>query len=196
MNISPLELYTVHRSEFEKYLEILLKWNQKINLTAITQPDEIRELHFIDSLFLIPHIVSRETLLDIGSGNGLPGLAIKIVCPEIQVTLVESVKKKCDFMKEVVRSLQLKGVTVLHQTLKEGDFIALFDVVVSRAAFKMDQLARLAVPNLKPDGVVIGMKGINVEEEIKNLRSVQMVGYTLPFSGRSRNLLIIHRSKV
>lgn len=196
MNISPLELYAAHRSEFEKYLELLLKWNQKINLTAITTPDEIRELHFIDSLFVIPQIVSRETLLDIGSGNGLPGLAIKIVCPEIKITLVESVKKKCDFMKEVVRSLQLTGVTVLHQTLKEGDSIALFDVVVSRAAFKMDRLTRLAVPNLKPDGVVIGMKGVNVEEEIKNLRSIQTVGYTLPFSGRSRNLLIIHRPKV
>jgi len=196
MNIPPLDLYESHRDQFERYLELLLKWNKKINLTSIIDPECVKELHFIDSLFLIPHIVSRETLLDIGSGNGLPGLAIKIVCPEIEVTLVESVKKKCDFMKEVVRSLQLKGVTVLHQTLKEGDSIALFDVVVSRAAFKMDQLTRLAVPNLKPDGVVIGMKGVNVEEEIKNLRSVQTVGYTLPFSGRSKNLLIIHRPKV
>ena len=196
MNIPPLDLYESHRDQFERYLELLLKWNKKINLTSIIDPECVKELHFIDSLFLIPHIVSRETLLDIGSGNGLPGLAIKIVCPEIEVTLVESVKKKCDFMKEVVRSLQLKGVTVLHQTLKEGDSIALFDVVVSRATFKMDQLTRLAVPNLKPDGVVIGMKGVNVEEEIKNLRSVQTVGYTLPFSGRSKNLLIIHRPKV
>jgi 16S rRNA (guanine527-N7)-methyltransferase len=196
MNILPAELYDLHRKEFDRYLELLLKWNQKINLTAITKPDEIRELHFIDSLFVVPQIVSRETILDIGSGNGLPGLAIKIACPEIQVTLVESVKKKCDFMREIVRTLKLDRVTVLHQTLKEGDSIALFDAVISRAAFKMNRLIRLASPNLKADGIVIGMKGGNIEEELKDLKMVQTVAYALPFSGRKRNLLIVSRETI
>lgn len=246
------KIYKGHERAFQKYRDLLFKWNEKINLTAITDPKEIEELHFMDSLSLVPaiqsrfpsKIVSRETLysggdpalhpeppigigtcdivrsvrsdgvnpirpvltrcegitlLDIGSGAGLPGLAVKIACPEIEVTLVDSVKKKCDFIKTVARGLSLKGVTVIHHRMTEEDRLGDFDVIVSRAAFKMDKLIQLSRPNLKDSGIIIGMKGFEVTDEIEacaplikkyGLSPIEEKIYELPYSKQKRKLLI------
>src|SRR5262249_27872914 len=123
-----VEIFQKHHAAFDRYQSLLLKWNDKINLTAITAPEEIVEKHFLDSLALIPALslwwpaqnVSRETfsegltLLDIGAGGGFPGLPLKIALPSLRVTLVDSVKKKCDFIKEVIRALGLSDVEVRH----------------------------------------------------------------------------------
>ena len=199
MNISQLELYEKHRSRFEAYASLLLKWNQKINLTAITKPEEIKELHFLDSLSVVSKIVSRGTLLDIGPGAGFPGIPIKIVCPDLQVTLVDSVKKKCDFMKAVIRELRLDRIEVIQKTTTEKDPIGHFDVVVSRAAFKYSRLIQLALPNLAPGGVIIGMKGADVREEVYDsgpilkqyhLTPIKLINYSLTVSGQTRTLLM------
>ena len=207
MSLEVTTLSKEHEKEFQSYSQLLLQWNQKINLTAITDPNKVRELHFLDSLSVVSEIVSRGTIvpretisiLDIGTGAGLPGLVIKIVRPEIQVTLVDAVKKKTDFLKTVIRELGLKGVTVLHQFLKKEDKIGSFDVIVSRAAFKMPELISLAVPNLKPSGRIIAMKGPHVSQETKGcddllsqcqLRPFEEVHYYLPDSKQERRLLI------
>lgn len=207
--------YSKKLALFECYASLLLKWNQKINLTSITDPEEIRELHFLDSLSLIPEImghfnsanVPRETspllrLLDIGSGAGFPGLPIKIALPEIEVTLVDSVKKKCDFMKEVIRALSLKRITVLHGRLTEGRHLGDFDIITSRATFKMRDLIRLAIPNLAPNGVIVAMKGLNVTQEIADcqdeirrygMNPIEERVYWLPISGKERKILFVSR---
>ncbi len=190
MNSIPTDLYETHRPEFAAYQALLLKWNEKINLTAITDPKEIEELHFLDSLAVVPHLENCKTLLDIGAGAGLPGLAIKIVRPDLEVTLIDAVKKKCDFMKAVVRELKLSGVTVLHRHLESGESIGQFDAVVSRATFKLPQLIEFAQPNLKPDGILIAMKGFDVEKEAEGIGPFQEVVYLLAVSNQKRKLLI------
>lgn len=199
MNLKPIEIYQRHREEFDKYIELLIKWNKKFNLTSIDSRDEIVELHFIDSLSLLPHLVSRETVLDIGSGAGFPGLPIKIACQELKVTLVDSMKKKCDFMKTVIREVGLDGISVVQKRVGENESIGEFDVVVSRATLKLEKLIRIAAPNLKPDGLLIAMKGVEVAQEIAEAEMalkvcgflpVREVIYELPRSGKKRKLVV------
>lgn len=177
-----LDLIRSQSQTFEKYLHLLLKWNSKINLTAITDPDRINELHFLDSLAPLPLLdqklesagqnVSRETflpvsVLDIGAGAGFPGLPLKIVRRDIALTLIDAVKKKCDFMKEVVRQLHLKDVTIEHRRLTPEIKIGSFDLIISRAAFSLAELINLAIGQLKPEGLIVGMKTIDIEEELE-----------------------------
>jgi 16S rRNA (guanine527-N7)-methyltransferase len=203
MNPTPAEFYQRHRDLFDRYQLLLLKWNQKINLTAITDPSAIVEKHFLDSLSLLPALiqwlpdffpanVSRETfspevfesvrlsVLDIGSGAGFPGIPLKVVTPQLQLTLVDSVKKKCDFLKEVVRSLSLTQVKVRHETLK-GQSIGAFDVIATRATFDLKAYLSLAVPNLKPGGIIIAMKGLEIEEEMGRADEVLKANKLKPF---------------
>ena len=211
MSLKPIEIYQEHKDLFDRYQSLLLKWNQKINLTAITDPEEMIEKHFVDSLSLVPLLlrwlslsenVSRETfspsLLDIGSGAGLPGLPLKIAFPNLRLTLVDAVKKKCDFLKEVIRSLSLKEAEVRHETLR-GQSIGVFDVVVSRATFSLKEYLSLAVPQLKPQGIVVAMKGPEVESEVHearealrsfHLKPFESVSFELPHSKSQRRILM------
>lgn len=208
MSYLPAELHKEFRSQFDRYQSLLLKWNEKINLTAITRPEEIQEKHFLDSLAPLAEIVSRETfgrglrLLDIGAGAGFPGLPLKIVHSKLEVTLVDSIKKKCDFMKEVIRALGLTAIEVLHQTLKgKEDLGRPFDVVISRAAFKLPDFLSLALPHLVSSGRMMIMKSEDVVEEVKQAQpilkreqiSLCSVPYTLSHSGLQRQILILER---
>lgn len=203
-----LDLYKKHQQQFETYRDLLIKWNQKINLTAITAPEQIKEFHFLDSLALIPPIilqnVSRETfsILDMGSGNGIPGIVLKIACPDLEITLVDSVKKKCDFIKAVIRELKLKHIHTLHHTLVENESLGLFNLITSRATFKLKDLLRLAFPNLKPMGAIMAMKGFEIEQELKEadetmtrleFKSPEEIIYELPFSHQKRKILTFHQ---
>ncbi len=204
MSPSPLDLYKEHQKELETYRDLLIRWNQKINLTAITDPEEIKEFHFLDSLALATQItseiVSRETIsvLDMGSGNGLPGIAIKIACPDLEVTLVDSVKKKCDFMKTIIRELRLKNIHVVHHTLIENQNIGEFNLIISRATFKLKDLLRFSLPNLKPEGTIMAMKGLDIGQELKEADPMiltlgferpEEAIYELPFSHQKRKIL-------
>lgn len=225
-------LYQSHKSAFDRYASLLVKWNQKINLTSMTDPEEIRELHFLDSLAvsgLIPpspsiHFppakrgpfggtqmagtVSRETstkpgqfgILDIGAGGGFPGIPLKIVRPEARLVLVDSVKKKCDFMKEVVRTLALKEVEVIHGRASEERSFGRFDMVVSRATFSLSDLIRFALPNLRAGGRIVAMKGKDLSEELDSSRQLLeqhrlcltcRESYELERSGRTHTVAII-----
>ncbi|HSA58787.1 MAG TPA: 16S rRNA (guanine(527)-N(7))-methyltransferase RsmG [bacterium] len=211
--LSPIDLYRQHEPGFERYQALLLKWNEKINLTAITDPAEILDKHFLDSLAILPALsrwlpnVSRETffpealriaVLDIGSGAGFPGLPLKIVAPHVELTLVDSVKKKCDFLKEVVRTLGLESVQVLHQTLK-GQTIGPYDLILTRATFDLKSYLELAFPNLKPGGRIVAMKGAECAQELKDsegvleklgLRPWESSPYEIPVSKAPRQLLM------
>lgn len=198
--------YQSHESEFQRYASLLLQWNEKINLTAITDLQDIRELHFLDSLSF-SEIVSRGTypisLLDIGAGAGCPGLPLKIAHPEnIHLTLVDAVKKKCDFMKVVIRALSLKNVQVVHSHLTPENSLGEFDWVVSRAAFKLDEVLKLSHASLKPGGGIAVWKSLEIREEVEAsepwLRSYCLapwtsVVYGLPKSGQDRQILWTRR---
>jgi 16S rRNA (guanine527-N7)-methyltransferase len=208
-----VELYQKHRKAFDCYQYLLLKWNKKINLTAITSAEEIIERHFLDSLALLPALhswfpnenVSRETffenrsLLDIGAGAGFPGLPLKIVMSSWQMLLVDSIKKKCDFMKETVRTLDLSGVDISHQTIQPNKPIGRFDLIVTRASFSLSELLKLGTPCLNPGGLLIAYKGLEIEEEIEkaeallktlSLKPFEYYAYELPYSRMGHQLLM------
>jgi 16S rRNA (guanine527-N7)-methyltransferase len=156
---------------FDNYLKELLEWNEKFNLTAITDPDEIRRKHFEDSLLLLQVIkLTNESVIDVGAGAGFPGIPLKIVCPDIHLTLIDSTRKKVDFMNHVISTLGLKDTAAVWARAEEyaGDHREKFDVAVSRATAKLNVLCGYCLPFLKSGGMMAAYKGEKIEEEIKS----------------------------
>ena len=190
---------------FELYLKELLKWNRKINLTAIRSEKEILLKHFLDSLSVYPFLPERSFVLDIGSGAGFPGLPLKIVRPTVELTLIDSVRKKVDFQRHVIRILGLKGVEAIHGRVQDKgilrDLGGRFDIILSRAFSDLQTLLVLSLPFLKRAGTVIAMKGEVDDEEIRLLTGTEGIQYRLqknvplilPFSSFKRTILLFEK---
>lgn len=153
---------------FERYAAELLKWNSKVNLTAITKDAEIAIKHFIDSLSLAPHISEGVRLLDIGSGAGLPIIPLKIINPEIPMVSVDAVAKKIHFQRHVIRTLNLKNIEAVHARIEDlhSSYRNSFSVITSRAFTRLDRFVALAAPLLAEGGMLIAMKGEQADDEI------------------------------
>ncbi len=154
--------------KFDKYAELLKDWNTRINLTAITDDEEIKVKHFQDSLSILPFL-KEGTLADIGTGAGFPGLPVAIERPDIQVTLVDSLDKRVKFLQCVVDTLELKNVKCIHARAedfgRDPDFRESFDYVTARAVASMPVLLEYCLPLLKNKGQFVAMKGANADEE-------------------------------
>ena len=194
---------------FTRYAKELLIWNKKINLTSIIQPHEIVEKHFIDSLAVYPYLTPHACLLDMGTGAGFPGIALKISLPDLKATLIDASAKKINFIKQAIRILGLKDIQA--QYIRAEDLLQRktskdkFEVVVCRAFSALDKFLDLALPLLTEGGTVLAMKGKFPYNEIKSIGvkgdgpqhisrnnyHLKMDAYTyhLPFS-RSRRSLI------
>lgn len=164
---------TIDRSQEERllaFLDELLRWNQSINLTAISDREEALVKHLVDSLTLLPYLRGDETLLDMGSGGGLPGLPLKMVLPGINLTSVDAVAKKISFQKHVIRTFALNGAVARHGRLEvlgqETSLNGHFDLVVARAFASLPDCLRLARPFLRRGGRLIAMKGPEGEKEL------------------------------
>lgn len=173
---------------FHRYLQELVEWNKKINLTAIVEPREVQAKHFLDSLTVslaIPReVMSQGTLVDVGSGAGFPGLPLKILWPGLRVTLVESVGKKAAFLRHLVEALELEGVEVRNQRAEslaqDPRFRETFDVAVSRAVADMSTLAELTLPFCKVGGTAVAQKKSDIEDEMRRSeRAVSLLGGAL-----------------
>ena len=173
---------------FQRYLQELVDWNGRINLTAIVGNREVQAKHFLDSLtvsLVIPeNVTAMGTLMDVGSGAGFPGLPLKILWPGLQVTLVESVGKKAAFLRHVTNVLGLEGVEVCchrAESLAHVQHIReTFDVVVSRAVAELSTLAELTLPFCKIGGRVVAQKKSGIEDELKGSeRAVSLMGGVL-----------------
>lgn len=188
------------------YMNLLLEWNEKINLTAITDEKEIILKHFIDSFTINKFINSGDKMLDIGTGAGFPGLPIKIIRPEVDVFLMDSLNKRINFLNEVIELLQLKNIEAFHsraeEMAKNNKFREKFDVVTSRAVAKLNILLEYMLPYTKIDGKCLCMKGPNIEEEIKEAeKALKILGgeiekiekIILPDSNIERNIIIIRK---
>ncbi len=193
-----------------KYLDSLLEWNQKINLTAIKDPEEIIIKHFLDSISVLPYITHNTEikLLDVGTGAGFPGVPVKISSSGINVVLLDSLNKRITFLNNLIGELNLSGITTVHGRAEDfahkEDFRECFDVVVSRAVSKLSVLAELCLPFVKIGGKFIAYKGPKVSEElaeaeiaIKTLGGGQarVIDITLPDIEDKRNLVIIDKDK-
>lgn len=189
---------------FLKYLSELKEWNKKINLTAITDDRDIIIRHFLDSLTLAPFPAHQKTLLDIGSGAGFPGIPLKIIFPDLQVTLMDSVNKKVIFMKHIIRTLGLKQIAAIHARAEDTAVIkkigSCFDVVTSRAFAELGKFLEIAAPYTKKGGVLLAMKGPKGVEELKTLRQGEDVEYVeakevkLPFSEMTTTILVFRKT--
>lgn len=159
-----LELFALYHRE-------LLLWNQRINLVSQATSREIVIRHFVDSLTPVPWIEKPEGLLiDIGSGGGFPGIPLRIALPNLHLTLLESSRKKTSFLAHVVRTLGLESVSIIRERVAaligESACAGAFDTVISRAVFKLPELLRMASFFLKPEGLLIALKGPDPQEEM------------------------------
>lgn len=148
----------------------LMAWNKKINLTAIKKPFQIAEKHFIDSIAAASFLENEQTIIDLGSGGGFPGIPIKIMNPSANVVLIDSSRKKINFLKHVIRMLDLDKIDAVHsrvEDLHENDACKnRFDAVISRAFTDLSRFVELAAPFLNKKGAIYAMKGKNADQEI------------------------------
>ena len=188
------------------FLEELLHWNQRVNLTSVRNRDEAIEKHLIDSLALLPHLCCSGALLDMGSGGGLPGIPLAIAQAEREVVSVDSVGKKINFQKHIKRKLQLKGLSPIQSRLEDLHSHLQPDLrfryVVARAFSSFDVISGFAAPWLGDGGQLLVMKGPEGLDELsgmeKPLTSLGLVfekshKYRLPFSGSERQLIVIKK---
>jgi len=178
-----------------QFADRLTAWNRKVNLTAITEPAEMAEKHFLDSLVLLPALEGRSTVLDIGSGAGLPGMAVACARPELLVTCCDSVGKKVAFVKAISSELGLKvrGLAVRATGEPASDGLPICDVVVSRALADPDRWMALGAPYVAPGGLLLAMLGKGAErshlESLGAARGFELLGvdqFELPFSHAAR----------
>lgn len=204
-NLLGINLADEELAKFEEYKELLKEYNKKFNLTSITNDNEIYLKHFYDSLCITKakELLNASSLLDIGTGAGFPGIPVAIVNKDIKITLVESNKKKCEFLKVVNDSLNLQNVEIINA--RAEDFAKTnrekFEVATSRAVANLSILLELEFPALSVGGVLIALKS-NVQEELENSKSIlkelngtikNTIEYTLPYEESKRTLLIIQK---
>lgn len=192
---------------FLLYLENLKKWNERINLTAIKDDREIVLNHFIDSLSIAPFIENDKSVLDIGSGGGFPGIPLKIVLPDLHVTLLDSANKKVSFMNDTIRKLQLHNIHAVWgraEDLENKVPRESFDYVVTRAVGSIPDITRLSSPYVADDGVIVLMKGKKgvyewtsaIEEMGDEFELVDNKEFTLPQSDLARSLFILKPNRL
>lgn len=192
--------------QFYEYMNLLLEWNEKINLTAITEENEVILKHFIDSLTINKYIEEGETIIDIGTGAGFPGIPLAITKMENKITLVDSLNKRINFLLKVKDALKLNNVEAIHSRVEEigknCNHREHYNVVTSRAVAKLNILLEYMMPLVKVGGKCICMKGSNIDEEIEqSKKALNILGgeiikvdkMVLPSTDISRNIILIKK---
>lgn len=163
--------------QFMKYKALIKEWNEKVNLTAIKEDEQIIKKHFIDSMkvFEFEGLKSAKNVIDIGTGGGFPGIPMKIIKPEINIVLLDSLNKRINFLNEVIKDLQLEKIKAIHgraeDFAQDRQYREKFDVAVSRAVANLTVLSEYCLPYVKVGGYFVAMKGPSVEDEIKSSKN-------------------------
>lgn len=187
-----------------KYARLLQEWNEKMNLTAITDDEGIATKHFLDSMTAIVTGKVRGRVIDVGCGAGFPGLVLKIMCPDIELTLLDSLAKRLTFLDAVCTELRLDGVETVHARAEDGArrMRESFDTVVSRAVANMTVLAELCLPFVKVGGYFLALKGPLADEELSAAaRAIEVLGgkvesvfsADIPFTDLSHRIIIVKK---
>lgn len=198
-------------NQFERYLELLQEWNEKINLTAITEWEEVYLKHFYDSLTVGLYVDFSEgvhSLCDVGSGAGFPSIPLKIIYPELKITIVDSLNKRIQFLQTLVDELQLTDVHLYHDRAEtfgqNKTFRASFDFVTARAVARMSVLSELCLPLVKKGGTFIAMKASSADEEVADAKKAiatlggkfrEDIAFELPKDAGERHILLIDKKK-
>ena len=193
-------------SRFHTYMNMLLEWNEKMNLTAITEPKEIILKHFIDSLTINKYIDQNVNIIDIGTGAGFPGIPIKIIRDDLDITLMDSLNKRINFLNQVIEKNNLKEIKTIHARAEElarnKQFREKFSIATSRAVAPLNVLLEYMLPFVKVGGYCVCMKGSNIDDEIKNAEKALKVlngkiekieTFYLPESEFGRNIILVKK---
>ncbi|MBE6092731.1 MAG: 16S rRNA (guanine(527)-N(7))-methyltransferase RsmG [Selenomonas ruminantium] len=178
-----ISLSDTQMEQYNRYFELLVEWNEKINLTAITEPKEVAIKHMIDSITAYDENLFKDgtTVIDVGTGAGFPGLPLKIFCPEIKLTLMDSLNKRIKFLQTVVEELGLKDVECVHARAEEGarnkKYRESFDIAVSRAVARLPILCEYCLPFVKKGGHFIALKGMQYNDEADEaVKAIKVMG--------------------
>ena len=178
-----INLGDTQMEQYNRYFELLVEWNEKINLTAITEPKEVAIKHMIDSITAYDEKLFKDgtTVIDVGTGAGFPGLPLKIFCPEIKLTLMDSLNKRIKFLQTVVEELGLKDVECVHARAEEGarnkKYRESFDIAVSRAVARLPILCEYCLPFVKKGGHFIALKGMQYHDEAEEAaKAIKVMG--------------------
>ena len=202
INLSNSEL-----EKFYKYKELLIEWNSKINLTAIVDDIDIINKHFVDSI-IINKYVNKEKVIDIGTGAGFPGIPLKIINDKLEVTLLDSLNKRVNFLNIVINELNLNNIEAIHgraeEVFKNKKYREMYDIATSRAVAQLNVLVEYMLPAVKVGGTCICMKGNNIKEELdKSRKAIKVLGgklekveeFVIPNTDYKRNIIIIKKEK-
>lgn len=205
-----IQLTNQQVDQFFEYYRLLVQWNEFMNLTAITEMEEVMEKHFVDSLALskAAEVGNIETLIDVGTGAGFPGIPLKIAYPHLRVVLLDSLNKRVKFLSTVIETLGLTNIQAVHgraeDAARQKDYREQFDAAVSRAVANMASLSEYCLPFIKVGGVFVPYKSGNIEEELKDAgKAVKTLGGTirrvekfqLPDTDIERSLVLIEKTE-
>lgn len=198
------------KEQFDRYFELLVEWNRMMNLTGITDYNEVNEKHFLDSLAIVKvqDMEMISTVIDIGTGAGFPGIPLKIVYPHLKVTLLDSLNKRIKFLNCVIQELALEDISALHgraeDFAKKGEYRERYDLCVSRAVANLATLSEYCLPYVKRNGLFVSYKSGEIEEELcKSEKAVSVLGgkiekvekFCLPESDISRSFVMIRKDR-
>lgn len=194
-----IELTEEQLNKLDSFYHKLIEWNEKINLTRITEEQDVYLKHFYDSLTIakVVDLSTKETLCDVGTGAGFPGIVLKIVYPNLKITLVDSLLKRVNYLNTIITELNLDNIKAIHS--RGEDYKEKFDVVTARAVANIEKLLNFTMHLVNKDGIFVAMKG-NVEEEMteqvvskinKKYNLVTINKFLLPIENSNRSLVVI-----
>lgn len=190
-------------NKLDQFYNLLIEWNEKINLTRITKKEDVYLKHFYDSLTLakVIDLSTKETLCDVGTGAGFPGIVLKIVYPNLKITLVDALQKRVNYLNEIIKDLQLENIQAIHT--RGEDLHDKYDVVTARAVANIEKLLKYTMHLVNNTGVFVAMKG-NIDNELtpeienkisKKYQILKIEKFELPIENSQRSLIVIKNKK-